>query len=367
MPSYLVEVATEQGPERFPFTLDHDRALGPQVTQVLEELRQRGVVLKGKHDDELGIFWGGRELDRARPAGELGISAARPIELRMRERVEPESMLPEDRSLPRGVLASLVVGYCAGLAAWLATGLRTDLTPLVPTYLRLDQLTLLVLGAIVGALVLAAAAARRRGSVPLALFAGLVLGAVGALIGGSMVLVGPGATSLRGFVIARVIGWGLAAAFASLLLACYGNRVTPMRLLESFALGLFGGAVAGVIFALPGPSELWQAAAFAVLGAGVGVAACGPALWRASALADLVSARRPGILSVREWAVDEGRAAALGSASVACQQGMVALYPAPAGAALGERRITEPAFLPATAAVSVDGATYRVRQMQAGA
>ncbi len=369
MPSYVFEVVTAQGAERYPFTLDHDRVLGPQVTQVLEELRQRGVVLRGKHDDELGVYWSGRELDQTLRAGDLGITAARPIELRMRERTVVAPAVPADASLPRGVLASAVLGYCAGLVAWIVTGLNADLTALAPTYFRLDQLTLLALGALVGAAVLGGAALRRRGGVAAATAAGLLLGGVGALLGGSLVLLAPGSTSLGGFMAARVGGWALAGGLASLLLACYGTQLDPGRMIESLGLGMLAGAFAGVVFALPGPSELWQAVAFTVFGAGLGLAACGPGLWRARALVDLVPARRrvPGILSLREWAVHEGRAVALGSARMGCQDGKLALYPGAAGATLDGRPMTEPAFLPVAAQVGVDGASYRMRRLRGGA
>src|SRR6478672_3527031 len=140
MPSYVFEVATEQGVQRHSFTLDDDRPLGPQITQVLEELRQRGVVLRGGRDDELAAYWSGHELDRAKRPAEQGMSPARPVSSR-----------------------------------WSDTG------GLVATYARLDQATMLLLGGLVGAAVLAGGALRRRGPVLLAGLAGSGLGAAGAV------------------------------------------------------------------------------------------------------------------------------------------------------------------------------------------
>ena len=44
--------------------------------------------------------------------------------------------------------------------------------------------------------------------------------------------------------------------------------------------GLLAGVFAGVVFSLPGASDLWQALAFAIVGAGVGWGTAGPPLMR---------------------------------------------------------------------------------------
>lgn len=364
MPSYVIEVATGEGTERYPFTLDDDRALRPQVVQILEELRQRGVVLRGGRDDELGAYWSGRELDLSLRPAELGITTQRPLELRMRPRQEPAARGLVDYSLPRGVLASIVLGYTGGLVAWLIAGFWTDLGPALPTYLRLDQLTMLLGGALVGAAVLGGAALRSRAAMLMALLAGAVLGGAGAVIGASLVMLVPGVTSLRGFIFGRIAGWAVAAGLASMLLACYGPRLRWPRLGESLGLGLMAGALSGVVFALPGPSDLWQAMAFCIFGAGVGAAACGPALWRAPAVVELYRGPRvPGILSLREWAVADDTSVAVGTATVAAQGGRAALYPSPAGAMLDGRAVTEPVYLSGASGVTDGTAAYYVRAM----
>ena len=84
MPAYSFDFATADGAQRVAFTLDDDRPLAPQLFQILEELRQRGLVIRGGPDEEIGAFWNGVDLDQARTPQELGLSPARQIELRMR-------------------------------------------------------------------------------------------------------------------------------------------------------------------------------------------------------------------------------------------------------------------------------------------
>ncbi|MEO8225883.1 MAG: hypothetical protein ABI637_00540 [Gemmatimonadota bacterium] len=364
----MVEVSTERGTERHPFTLDDDRALRPQVVQVLEELRQRGVVLKGNRDDELGAYWGGQQLDQSLRLSELGLSPSRPLELRMRVREAARPSATIDRSLPRGVLASLVLGYTGALAAWLISGVWTDTNSFVSSYLRLDQATVFLLGGLVGAAVLGGAALRTRGAALLAVAAGVVLGGAGALLGASAVLFIPGAETVRGFILARVAGWALAGGMTSLLLACYATRFDLRRLAESFVVGVLAGGMSGVVFALPGPSEFWQAMAFCVFGAGVGVGACGPALWRSAAIVEVWGKTRvPGILSLREWPVAEGGAIALDGMTVACPEGQAALYPPPGGVMVGGHKTEAPIFLSGAHGVAAGTTNYYVRTSQGDA
>ena len=86
MPAYLIEFETDQGPQRRRFTIDQDRVLEPQVRQILEELNQRGTVLAGGPDQELGVFWNGREVSTGQTPAQLGLAPERSIELRMRPR-----------------------------------------------------------------------------------------------------------------------------------------------------------------------------------------------------------------------------------------------------------------------------------------
>jgi hypothetical protein len=363
MPSYVFEVATEQGVQRHAFTLDDDRPLGPQITQVLEELRQRGVLLKGGRDDELAAYWSGHELDRTKRPAEQGMSPARPVELRMRERVVARTM-PVDRSLPKGVLASAAWGYAGAFIAWAISGRWTDTGGILATYARLDQATMLLLGGLVGAAVLAGGALRRRGSVPLGALAGFGIGAAGAVIAASAALLLPGVVSLRGFIVARVLGWAVAGGLTALLLSLYGATPDGRRSSESLALGLLSGAVAGVVFALPGPSDLWQALACIAFGVGVALAAEGPGLWHAAAIVEAVgTGRAAGILSLREWPVPARGVVAIGGARLAWQAGRLALHPAASGATVDGRRVSEAMYL-SPGPLALDGAAYRVRVLE---
>jgi hypothetical protein len=360
MPSYVFEVTTEKGTERHPFTLDDDRPLGPQITQVLEELRQRGIVLRGGRDDELAVRWSGRELDLAARPAEQGMSPARPVELRMRERVIVQPVVA-DRHLPRGVLASLVWGYAGAFAAWLLTGLRTDIGGIVSSYARLDVMTMLVLGGLVGAAVLAGGAVRRRGSVPVAALAGFLLAGAGSALVASGAALLPSVVSLRGFVIARELGWALAGGVSALLLSLYAGVPDARRASESLALGLLTGAVSGIVFALPGPSELWQAVAFLAYGAGVGVAASGPELWHAAAIVEGSGRRRAGrLLALREWPVPRHGAVGVGASRLAWQAGRVSLHPGPSGASVNGQQVAQAIYL-TPGALALDGEAYRVR------
>ncbi len=361
MPSYVFEVATERGTERYPFTLDDDRALGPQITQVLEELRQRGVILKGGGDDELAAFWGGGELDLTRRAAEQAMSPARPIELRMRQRSAPARTQPADATLPKGVLASAAWGYAGAFAAWVIISRWTDTGAVITDYVRLDQATMLTLGALVGASALAGMALRQRRSVPLGFLIGLCLASAGAGIAASLALLLPAVVSPRGFIVARVLGWALCGGLAAALLSLYGAVMDLRGSAESLALGLVAGAVAGVVFTLPGPSDLWQAVAFMAFGSGVAVAACAPALWHAAAIVEWAGGRRrAGVLSLREWPVPDRGAVALAASRLAWHDGRVALHPAPSGASVDGLAVTQPVYL-SEGPLSLDGVSYRLR------
>ncbi|HEX2091085.1 MAG TPA: hypothetical protein VHG28_01740, partial [Longimicrobiaceae bacterium] len=192
MPTYTVEFTTREGPQRGLFTIDHDRELGPQVRQVLEELRQRGLVIEGGPTDELAVFWNGRELDLNRSASEQDVSPRRELQFRMQpRRREAASRAPAPPPptihrilLPRGAYAALLVGFAAGLLAWTATLPFRDLNRLIPTYARLDLLAGTILGAVVGAFVLGGDAARRDERIARGAALGVLLGLPGGAVGG---------------------------------------------------------------------------------------------------------------------------------------------------------------------------------------
>src|SRR4051812_19884979 len=117
MPAYAVEFTTDRGPQRVQFTLDGDRPLSPQVAQIVEELRQRGIFVQGGMDDELGAFWNGAELDEGHTPEELGINPSRPLELRIRRPAQPiaseaGALAPSDAPLfPKGAYAAALTGF----------------------------------------------------------------------------------------------------------------------------------------------------------------------------------------------------------------------------------------------------------------
>jgi uncharacterized membrane protein YeaQ/YmgE (transglycosylase-associated protein family) len=360
MPSYLFDVTTEQGVERHSFTLDDDRPLGPQVTQVLEELRQRGVMLRGGHDDELAVIWEGRELSQTQRPSQLGISPTRPVQLRMRERVAAAA---SDDSLPRGVLASSVLGYLGALVAWVLTGFWTDITSAISSYPRLDIATMFLLGASVGAAVLGGMALRTRGPVLLGTVAGILVGGAGAAVGAATVALLPVTGSVRGFLLLRLLGWTLSGVLTAACTGCYIRPLGWRRVGESALLGLLAGAIGGAVFALPGPSELWQGLAFLAFGAGTGLAVGGPALWGARAIVEEAPTHGlvPSVVSLREWPVHEGSAIQLGQGQIACQDGQLAIYPPPAGAQIDGRSVAQPAFIGGSGRLTIDGVRYRIR------
>ncbi len=362
MPSYLVELTTPNGPERIPFTIDHDRPLGPQITQIIEELRQRNIVLQGGRDDELGVYWMGRDLDMLQVPAALGINPGRPIELRMRVRTAPRV---EDTSLPWGVSAAAILGYLAGAVAWVMITMLWIPGRVTTAYNHLDQVTMALVGAVVGAFTLGGAALRSRGVVALGLVAGALLGGLGSGLGATAALQIVGGTSVRGFVIARALGWALAAGTCAVLLACYQLPITLRRVLESAVIGLIGGATSGVIFALPGPSDIWQGVACAVFGVAVGVAVAGPSLWGAVAVVEQQPVGRlvPGMLGLREWAIHDDASIDVDAVTLGCQARRVAVYPPPEGASLDGRELRQPAFVDHTAVIDVSGRCYHVRRL----
>lgn len=365
MPTYQLEVTTERGSERLPFTLDHDRALLPQVVQILEELRQRGLIVRGGADDELGAFWGGRDLDLMQTPAALGISPQRPLELRMRTlAVAP----PKPTGPPKGLIAALVSGFTGGAIAWIVASLLTDLSPFVSSYRRLDQVVLLMLGAGTGLVVHLALARRLGTNLALSALAGLILCGAGALLGGSIVLgLGGGAAGgVRGFLLARLAAWALAGGFAALLGALWGIRPNAAALAEAFGIGALAGLFGALLFSMPGPSELWQALGFGLFGAGVGLAICGPPLWHAPAIAELVLTGVPGIWSLREWPLVPGVVMDVASAGSACrlalQPGGIALYPVRGSILQSGAAVAQATFVKPGDQLSVGGAVLAIRR-----
>ncbi|HEX2095323.1 MAG TPA: hypothetical protein VHG28_23205, partial [Longimicrobiaceae bacterium] len=151
----------------------------------------------------------------------------------------------------------------------------------------------------------------------------------------------------------------------------------PRRALDGALHGAAAGGLAGVLFSLGGPADFWQALAFGVTGAGVGVGVCAPALRRSLAVLELetLDGRGVGLSRLREWGLREGtrvelrasraRASRAAAATVACEGGRCWIAPAVAGAAVAVsgRLLDAPAELGSGDAVDLGSARYRFRRL----
>ncbi len=265
------------------------------------------------------------------------------------------------RSLPHGATAAAVFGWIgAGIAA--AIGSRwTDISPIVSTFARLDQLQMLLTGACVGALVLVGRALHRRESAIAATLAGALLGASGALIGATLAWSLPIGSSPRSFLFTRFAGWAVAAALTSVTLSLWSRSLSFKRIGETAVLGAIGGITAGAVFSMPGPSELWLPIATTIFGATVGFAAVGPGLWRAPLIMQTLPARdtRRGMLSLNERSVDNGWSMQLSEARIGCVDGRVYVYPPPGGVGIDGHSYYRPVELTHDALLTVGRARYR--------
>lgn len=206
----------------------------------------------------------------------------------------------------------------------------------LPTYGRLDQLVALLLGASCGACILAGRARHRRDPVLPAAGAGILLGGVAGLAGTSVGLRLHAGVTPVGFVIERLATWGLMAGLVAAALSTFARTRRLAANSESFLLGVLGGVTAGALFSLPGPSEVWLPIAMTWCGGAMGFAAVGPGIWHAPAVVHVLPVRgaRHSLWSLHERAIDEGWSMPLAEAQVACVDGVVYVYPPPAGAIL---------------------------------
>ncbi len=264
-------------------------------------------------------------------------------------------------ALPRGVVASMVIGIAAAACSWLASGIAPLL---IVSNARLDQVDALLSGAIAGAAVLAARAFRRREAITFSGAAGALLGGVGALCGASLLAFLRTPASPHAFLVERVLAWACTCGGSTLLLGAFVNRGgLSNRTMECALLGCGGGAIAGVLFALPGASDVWQAAAMLWLGATIGFAVAGPELWHAPATVELLPGKGvgPSLVILREWPLQEGMTLVLGEAQVACVGGRIALYPPAGGVVWSGRSVRRPLFLVSSGTVAVGRARYQIR------
>ena len=271
------------------------------------------MVIRGGPEDEAGAFWNAVDLDQRRSPAELGISPIRPLEIRMRRaapKAVPLAPEPEPRAfLAKGGVAGAMAGAAGAIIAWMLTGLWDDLGELLFSFQMLDLAVAMLLGALVGAAVGLSDAARNRRSMPLATLIGAALGAAGGALGGFLAVVLSGLisndASTRGFILVRIGAWGAVGLGIGLLTGLAYVRSDRRRLLDGAIWGLGGGLVAGLMYSLPGPADLWNAVAFALLGTAIGAGLCGPTLQRSHAILERETARGGPfrLFGIREWAL----------------------------------------------------------------
>ncbi|MEO8451699.1 MAG: hypothetical protein ABI647_18040 [Gemmatimonadota bacterium] len=383
MPAYNVDLVTDRGLQRVPFTLDDDRPLGPQVTQVLAELRQQGVVLKGGPDDELGVFWNGRDLDLRKSPQALALTPLHSVELRMRRRPavvqhEQRTEPPARSFLPKGSYIGTVAGLTGAGLGWFVSSLFTDLGTVLSSYGALDLTVAGILGAGIGAAILGTAAARRTEPAALGLLLGAGLGGLGALLGSFIGLLVAGklgwANSRQGFIVARLLVWGLTGGLTGLALGIRWVARDRIRLLDGLLYGLGAGVLGGLLFSLPGPSDLWQMLAFALIGTGLGYGLTGPGLKRSLGVLELetVAERSTGLLGHREWEIADNGVTSLGPRfQVEAASGRLKVLPTGHGggepAQLAGRPLTAGAELLNLDTLAIGDRRYRFRRFpQAG-
>ncbi len=375
MPAYAVEFTTERGLQRTQFTLDDDRPLGPQVRQILEELRGTGVVISGAAEDELSVVWGGRDLDTAQAPQALGISPQRTIELHMKRRARAAKVPALAPFVPKGAYAAAVSGMSGALLAWLIVSTITDLSDALPTYARLDLAVGGMLGALAGAFISAGDALRTRASVPLGALFGFALGLVGGVAGGAAGAGLGGVLAPRltasGFSVVRIVAWAVLGAAIGLTLGMRWWQSDERRTADGAGYGALAGVIAGAVYSLPGPSEFWQALAFAIVGAGIGAGVCAPSLRRSVAILELErnGSTRIGLTRLREWGLSSGAEVSLerdGSpvASIVCEATRCRIVPAAGGGGVlvAGKSVSAPTELVNEDRIGVGDAQYRFRR-----
>jgi hypothetical protein len=164
------------------------------------------------------------------------------------------------------------------------------------------------------------------------------------------------------FVIERLATWGLMAGLIAAALSAFTQVRRARFTLESFLLGTLGGVTAGALFSLPGPSEVWLAFAITLCGASIGFAAVGPAVWHAPVVVHALPPRdaRHSLWSLHEQAIHDGWSMMLAEARVGCVDGVVYVYPPPAGAILSGSPLYRAMALGHDAVLAVGRSRFRV-------
>ncbi len=268
---------------------------------------------------------------------------------------------------PRSVWAAGVLGFTAGGVAWGIAGWYPASGLPAVAYPRLDQITLWLIGSVVGAVVFGSRAHwREEATVSHTLLGGAVGGATALLVGTALIAWSHVGVLVPSFPLMRAIAWSGTAGCVTLALASSAPGMVRRTLHSVGAYGLVGGAIAGALMAAPGPTELWQALAFVTVGTAIGVGVASSSVRGAVAVADRVPRRGsvPGILTLREQALFEGRAIPLGGATLACQDGRLALYPPADGVVFNGRVEMGPLFLHRGGTVLVAGERFRIQMLR---
>jgi hypothetical protein len=265
--------------------------------------------------------------------------------------------------LPRGVLASILVGATAAACGW---ALCTLLPSLTTSSARLDQLAAAAVGASTAAAVLAAREYRQRRSGLLGAACGLLLGGVGALAGASLLAFGHAAVAPRLFLLERMLAWLLACVGTTIVARSFAPNGRRHGMLASGVIAAVGGMTAGAIFTLPGATEAWQGIAMLWFGGSVGLAIAGPELWDCYGVLALLPSRGQAWnpLLMREWPVQDGFSIGVGEARIACQQGRIALYPPAGGVSADGRMVRRPRFIANSTIITVGHQRYHVQLLR---
>src|SRR5690242_12862866 len=89
MPRYQVYFDTTEGERKFNVDIDDSEVIENVLRDILGELAERGLVLRGMSTGDLRVIWNGQELDLSRT-------------------------LPEQQVMPNEVIRVLVESYTAG-------------------------------------------------------------------------------------------------------------------------------------------------------------------------------------------------------------------------------------------------------------
>lgn len=275
MPTYLVDFETASGPHRERFTIDADRALGVQVRRVLEDLRLRGVVLRGGHEDELEILWNGVVVDAHLSPEQLQLEPHRPLQLRMRRRealavevgVTLTSGGPRRPFVP---LAAWQRGWAAtagALLAWIGMSFVHQYDRVVPDSLALDA-------AAAAAVCATAIVAGRLG--PWSFARGsrwwlLLAAPVAAAAAASIALLAHD-TAWGGFALRRAVLFASCGAVTALTLTLLLEVGRWASGAAASVLGALFGTVVSFLPSAPGAADAWLMLSWLALGFASGAA-----------------------------------------------------------------------------------------------